>query len=223
VLLAVERVGDDEAGLLPEEARQVASAVPRRRREFAAGRLCARSLLRRLGETPLALLSGRDRAPIWPEDVVGSISHSAARVAVAVARRGAIAGLGVDIEPDRVLERSLWDEVLTAAEIEELQCSEAPEQGRRARLFFSAKEAVYKCLHAFAPRALDFRDVEISLHGGVLSARLPSDVRAALPPRSRLTIGSSRQRAWTLIGATLEAVDPQATLRAPIARLGRSS
>ena len=83
--------------LLPAEAAQVATAVAKRRREFAAGRYLARKLLSRLDlpqDTPL--LNGEDRAPVWPEGVAGTISHTRHRAAVAVARSPAVLSLGCD-------------------------------------------------------------------------------------------------------------------------------
>src|SRR5215470_6495909 len=59
-----------EQDLLPEEARHVEKAVPKRRLEFAAGRRCARLALARLGLPPGPILAGADRAPCWPSEVV---------------------------------------------------------------------------------------------------------------------------------------------------------
>src|SRR5438132_715206 len=87
-----------DSQLLPEEARLVATAVGRRRREFAAGRACARLALGRLGFPEAPLLSGPDRAPVWPEAAVGSITHCPGYCAAAVARRGAVRSLGIDAE-----------------------------------------------------------------------------------------------------------------------------
>src|SRR5262249_45820256 len=66
--VVVEASGDDAPSepLHPLEANFVRDAVPRRRREFAMGRACARRALARLGIEDRPLLPGHDRAPLWP-------------------------------------------------------------------------------------------------------------------------------------------------------------
>jgi hypothetical protein len=75
-----------------DELRLMASAVPRRRAEFAAGRACARAALRRLGINGWPLLVGSKREPLWPAGVVGSITHTDGLVAAAVSRRPHLPG-----------------------------------------------------------------------------------------------------------------------------------
>ncbi|MGX9147748.1 hypothetical protein [Mesorhizobium sp. 128a] len=73
----------------------------RRRREFGWGRHHAREALRHLGFAPVAILS-RDRAPLWPSGVVGSISHSSSdRGAAAL---NSVAGHLRDLANDPCLE-----------------------------------------------------------------------------------------------------------------------
>ena len=74
--------------LLPPEAQAIDHAVPKRRREFTAGRTAARRACARLGVWAGALPVAADRTPVWPEGVVGSISHSDLSCAVLAGRRG---------------------------------------------------------------------------------------------------------------------------------------
>lgn len=204
VLAGSAPVTDDEDGLFPEERLLVTSAVAKRRREFAAARRCARALLLQLGEPPRPLLRSADRAPIWPADVVGSISHADALVAVAVARPALAAGLGIDVEPDAPLEPGLWSRICTAAELARLPGSDPETRGRAARLVFSAKEALYKCVHPHVGRFIGFREVEIDFPAeNRFAATLPLDVRAALPG-GRAPAGTLvRRDGWILTGAAL--------------------
>src|SRR5258707_403796 len=98
-------IGDHEAALFPVETAQIAAAVPSRRREFATGRMLARRALRAIGGPEIALISGTDRAPRWPDGFVGSITHTASRAAAAVARLEDFAGIGIDIE---IVSRISW-------------------------------------------------------------------------------------------------------------------
>lgn len=82
-----ESFGDlPDAKLLPEEEAIIARAVPRRRREFAAGRWCARAALAQLGEPPVPILRGPQNEPQWPAGIAGSITHCAGYRAAAAAR-----------------------------------------------------------------------------------------------------------------------------------------
>ncbi|HEY7101617.1 MAG TPA: 4'-phosphopantetheinyl transferase, partial [Mycobacteriales bacterium] len=89
--------------LLPEEEVLVARAVGKRRAEFTTVRTCARIALGRLGLPPAPLLSGPKREPLWPDGVVGSITHCDGYRAVAVARADQLATIGIDAEPHDTL------------------------------------------------------------------------------------------------------------------------
>jgi 4'-phosphopantetheinyl transferase EntD len=158
---AVVPVRNGLALLHPEERVQVEHAVPARQREFATGRRCARALLQQLGCADQPLLRGKDRLPIWPEGLVGSISHTRAACAVGVARREGVAAVGLDLEDDADLERDLWPEICTAEELRWLDGQRAADRGRLARLFFSAKECVHKLQYPEARVDLEFHEVKV--------------------------------------------------------------
>ena len=58
VVVAEKRQEDWEGGLMPEEAQLIKRAVPKRVREFTAGRVCARRALGQLGITGVPILMG---------------------------------------------------------------------------------------------------------------------------------------------------------------------
>ena len=159
-------VNGDPADLWPAESECVAAAVLSRRREFAAGRACARRLLARLGFEPAALLAAKDRSPLWPSGAIGSIAHDEQLCAVAVAHADRVAGIGLDVEPDAPLEEELWPELFLASELDRLAACPHHARGNMARVYFSAKECVYKCTYAHVGATLGFRDVEILLAPG---------------------------------------------------------
>ena len=163
VLIATSPPRACEAELFSEERALIERAVESRRREFATARVCARKLLAELGVEGFALLRGADRAPLWPTGVIGSISHCRDLCVAAVARRGALRSLGVDVEPAEPLEPALWRRILTPREATWLGSRETERRGRIVRLFFSAKEAVYKCVRAAGAPELGFHDVELDL------------------------------------------------------------
>ncbi len=170
-----------DAPLLPEEEGCVEGAIERRRRQFAAGRACAREALARLGLPPAPLLREADRSPRWPEGVVGSISHCDTRCAAAVARGGDFAGIGLDIERRGRLRDHLLPRVATPRERARLAAPGASQD--LPTLLFSAKESVYKCLARRLPRTLGWHDVEIDFGPGPrLGVRLLFEA-APLPTR----------------------------------------
>ncbi|HEY4940171.1 MAG TPA: 4'-phosphopantetheinyl transferase superfamily protein [Rhizomicrobium sp.] len=150
----------DTHGLHPAEAKVVARAVAVRRAEFAAGRACAHAALDALGAPDIPLLPGPDRAPVWPEGFVGSICHTRGACAAVAASRGDTAGLGLDVEPPRVLARDLYP--LICRPEERLHHVRLPTTGADwAMLTFCAKEAFYKAYRPLTGRFLDFHDVSV--------------------------------------------------------------
>jgi len=156
-------LADEGEPLYEEEDALVQGASEKRRRDFVAGRRCARAALARLGIFDFPLLAGADRAPVWPGAVVGSITHTEVGAAgycgAAVAHRRLLAGLGIDAEPRLPLPVELWPQVLNPDEGRTVLAAEQP--GVQARLVFSAKEAAYKAIYPLRGRFLDFSDVRI--------------------------------------------------------------
>ncbi len=156
-----------------EEAASVAMAVPRRRREFAAGRACARQAMAALGHAPVALPCQRDRTPLWPQGLVGSITHTDAWTAAAVARRDqGFASVGIDLEPADGLPADLWSSVCTADEQARVvrACHLSPEHA--AHVLFCMKEAAFKCQYPISATMLEFADfaIEVDAPGKAFTA-----------------------------------------------------
>lgn len=147
--------------LLPEEEPAVAKAVEKRRREFTAGRNAARAALEKLELPAVALPQEEDRTPRWPTGVVGSITHTKGRCAVAVARRGPILGVGFDIEQADPLKDGMLR--LIATPDEQQQLARLPAGVDWGKVTFSAKEAFYKCYYPLARTYLGFHDVELAI------------------------------------------------------------
>ena len=149
--------------LTADEARAIERAVEKRKREYVAGRQCARHALRRLGVEGFSLVNDADRAPGWPPGIVGTISHTHGWCAVAVARVGSIRSLGVDVERDIPLKPNLWRSVLTAEETRWIEALPEPERGPAAMVVFSAKECAYKCQYPLSRTFLGFHAMSLTL------------------------------------------------------------
>ncbi|HEX8074826.1 MAG TPA: 4'-phosphopantetheinyl transferase superfamily protein [Thermoleophilaceae bacterium] len=174
-----------EVELFPEEVASVGNAVEKRRREFVTGRACARRALERLGVGPVPIASGEKGEPLWPDGVVGSITHCDGFRACAAAMAGDIASVGIDAEvhvplPDGVLESV-----------------SSPQERRRLaghgadvcfdKLLFSAKESIYKAWFPLARRWLGFEDVELSIDPRDATFRARLLVEGPLVGGERLT------------------------------------
>jgi len=181
VSVVAVRGDDPDATALPEEQALLGGAVAARRAEFATARHCARLALRRIGAPDGPILRGPKREPVWPEGIVGSITHCTGYRAAAVAPAADMLTIGIDAEPhaaigDRVGNRILRDE-------ERSWIATAPVGIHWDRLIFSAKESVYKAWFPLAQAWLGFEDASVTLDpaAGTFLARLVIDPPAGVP------------------------------------------
>ena len=164
--VAAVETSDDPPGavLYPEEEPFVARAVDKRRREFTAGRWCARQALVRLGRPAVPIPSSPDRQPQWPPGVVGSITHCAGYRASAVARDREVVTVGLDAEPHDTLPAGVLQAVASPAEQARLAAlATAGPDVCWDRLLFCAKESVFKAWYPLARRWLGFEDADLVL------------------------------------------------------------
>jgi enterobactin synthetase component D / holo-[acyl-carrier protein] synthase len=148
--------------LYPQEEALVGQAVDKRRREFATARRCAREALAKLGVPDAPLLSGKNREPLWPDGIVGSITHCQGYRAAVVARRPDLASVGIDAEPHAPLPDGVLRVVALPQEAGRLAELSAADPGRCwDRLLFCAKESVYKAWFPLARRWLGFHDADV--------------------------------------------------------------
>jgi 4'-phosphopantetheinyl transferase EntD len=160
------RVPGDPELLLPAEARHLGRAVPKRAREFAAGRLCARRALAEFGIVDFAIEVAADRQPVWPASMAGSITHTAGFCAAVVAERGLFGALGLDSEVVGDVNVEIWSRVCVPVETAWLRALPASQRQAAATLIFSAKEAFYKCQYPITQERLDFQDVRVEAAWG---------------------------------------------------------
>ncbi len=161
--------------LHPQERQVVDHAVPRRQREFATVRQCARRAAGSLGVRPVPLLPDRRGAPQWPEGVVGAMTHCEGYRAAAVARSREMLGVGIDAEPNEPCPAGVLDLISLEREREWVAAHARAAPGVRwDRLLFSAKESVFKVWYPLTRRELDFEEahIEVDPHDGTFTARL---------------------------------------------------
>ena len=177
-----------DARLFPEEEAVIARAIEKRRREFTAGRACVRRAFAKLGVPAVAVPNDERRAPVWPDGVVGSISHTGDYCAVVVARRADVSAVGLDVEKDEGVAERLWERICTEEELAFVRARDAIERGWWVRLLFSAKESFYKCQYLVTEKYLGFHDVTVSLDPDARRFEVTLDVDAGAIPRGE-TLG----------------------------------
>lgn len=142
---------------LPQEEASIRQAVAKRQREFRAGRALAREVMAGLGLPPSPVPAGEDRAPIWPDGLVGSISHCDDLCVVAAGRRSdGLVAIGVDVEPAQPLPEGVGDEICLAEEKAWLGALDQRIRPLFERLIFCAKESAYKCQYAVTGQMFGF-------------------------------------------------------------------
>jgi 4'-phosphopantetheinyl transferase EntD len=161
-LAAEMREPGDPKVLWPEERQHFGTAVEKRVQEFAAGRMCARRLLAEFGIMNFPIKVADDRRPLWPDSLVGSITHTAGFCAAVIARKETLSAVGIDSEITGSVREELWRGICTPSETAWLRSLPRPEQTAAATLIFSAKEAFYKCQYPLVHERLNFHDATIA-------------------------------------------------------------
>ncbi|MBG6082457.1 4'-phosphopantetheinyl transferase family protein [Rubrivivax gelatinosus] len=161
----------------------VAASVPKRQAEYFFGRLAARLALAPLGHAGFEVRSGPMREPIWPEGVIGSISHSSGRAAAVARSRRGRSGVGLDLEvpPDAAAIEALLATVVDDAERARIALVPMHES-TVLTIVYSAKESLFKAVSASAGRYFGFEAARLS-NFDVGRQRVSLEIREDLGPR----------------------------------------
>jgi enterobactin synthetase component D len=184
------------AGIAPQGAHyesvdRLEEATPARRFEFLAGRACVNEALQGLGVHVAGAVRRRlDGTPAWPTGVTGSITHTHGFVTAAVALTARAGAIGIDSETILSAERArrVAGVFATPAEIAAAQ-SAGFDRETAVTLIFSAKESLFKALHASVRRVFDFHDVQITRVDGArrhFTATVQQALAVAFPAGSTL-------------------------------------
>jgi 4'-phosphopantetheinyl transferase EntD len=162
-----EQVGALGGSLLQGEAELLGPrTVIKRREEFTAGRTCAREALALLGMPRMPILQGKQNEPLWPEGVVGSITHCKGYCAAAVALLDCCGGIGIDAEPNESLPPGVLELIARRPEKDWILNANEGEICWD-RLLFSIKESLYKIWYPLERRWLDFDQAEVEIDVGM--------------------------------------------------------
>lgn len=167
---AGQMAAESSWAFLPEQERfLVRDAAPVRREELAAGRRRAHAALRVLGADVEVIGRGERGEPIWPNGVVGSITHCDGFVAAVVTHATRHIGLGIDAEPADELPPGVLGEIASQAEkVHVAALAQLHPSTPWDRLLFCAKEACYKTWFPCEKTWLGFEEADVRidpLHG----------------------------------------------------------
>ena len=171
----VAETGDRETELFPEEQAALGNAVEKRRREFVTARACAREALSQLGLPAQAIPTGSRGEPLWPQGVVGAITHCTGYRACAVGPASELLTIGVDAEVDDALPPGVLGDIALAEERRWIEAARAADPGTSwDRLLFSIKESIYKAWFPLTGSWLGFEDAAVAVdrERGTFSAQL---------------------------------------------------
>ena len=165
--------------LLPEEIVHVENSVEKRKAEFASGRYCARKALEQLGLGEISIPRGNRGEPLWPDSIVGSITHDQGLAVAVVSPAELTTALGIDmLSLNHRIDVATANMVAGEGELLAIgrMLADSNENSTGAAdldpslLAFSAKEAVIKSVSPSIDHYLDFRDIDLENRDGALFA-----------------------------------------------------
>lgn len=175
---------------------QLLRAVDKRRAEFLAGRICAAAILRDFGAINTHVGIGDQREPLWPDDLVGSISHSSRRAVAMAASINERIGIGVDVECSiaGATRQQIESQILNRDERSLLA-----HRGRQVKdlftLIFSVKESFFKAAFPSVRRCFGFCAMSVldfDADRGVLLCKINDDLHSTRLVRGQLFLAHFR-------------------------------
>jgi enterobactin synthetase component D len=160
-------------------------AISKRKAEYLAGRYSAMQALDKLGARVTNITTGHHRNPIWPPNIIGSITHTTSTAFSALAYKTDFDHIGIDYE--QIIEHSVAKDIASTIinDFEEQQLINWPMSFEKAlTLVFSAKESLFKALYPKVGHYFDFSSAEIltiSEEKNSFTIRLSQSLTQSLP------------------------------------------
>ena len=166
------------------------NAVPKRRAEFLAGRYCAQQALIKLGIQNTFVDIGKNRSPVWPVGIVGSIAHDRDNaIAIVKTEKSSDSMVGIDIER-WIGESDLKSmrNMIVSDEEYGLLMDAGLDATQAITLGFSAKESFFKAAYKIVKEYFGFEEAKItevqrSPHRAYLKLSISDSLKKKLPTR----------------------------------------
>ncbi|MGF1877965.1 4'-phosphopantetheinyl transferase superfamily protein [Photobacterium frigidiphilum] len=179
--------------ILPETLH---GAVKKRQAEYVAGRYLAKRCLVALGRAEADVGISQHRAPLWPKEIIGSISHSSNK-AICVLNQCDLPeqGIGIDIEQCLTdgTAMSIKNTIINEAE-QALITKHDIDFSTGLTVVFSAKESLFKALFPQVRAYFDFLDAEvIAMERDNLTIMLKKTLASTLSVGCKFTVQIHKQ------------------------------
>lgn len=171
---------DYQDHLHPDESKIIATASDKRKYEFSTGRWCAKNALNEVGIDDFPILSGKNREPIWPQGVSGSITHCKDICGTAISNSPRILSIGFDIENIKKFRETIENHICTNDELIWLDKQSSRGRHELILLLFSIKESLYKCTYSLNHSKPGFKDYSIIPDLAASTASLSSSSKRQL-------------------------------------------
>ncbi len=145
---------------LPDKLK---NAHIKRQKEFLAGRYCIFEAAKTFNINLSVLAMSTKGAPIWPKELVGSISHTKGFVIGVVGLKKHFKSIGIDTEEIigepkyPVIEKN----ILTSSDYQFINNHKNQSKNELYTLIFSAKEALFKLIHPLTQNYFGFQEAHI--------------------------------------------------------------
>ena len=171
---------------------KIKNSVKKRQAEYLAGRYTAMLALQKLGCIDTTILTGKHRAPIWPDNINASISHTGDIALCIATLSNNYTYLGIDVEEkisDKVV-KDIKKSIINEHEERLLQATTLNFMSLFS-VVFSAKESLFKALYASVGDYFDFSAAEvfhICLQTKQLTLRLTENLSSDLTLGKEFTL-----------------------------------
>ena len=137
--------------------------------------------------------------PIWPDGLIGSISHTEGLAVAAVGSSEKFQAIGIDLENiDRKINIDISKRICSDSEKQWLDTKED------LLKVFSSKEAIYKALFPICKTFFGFLDVELRPAGGGYTAQLNRALSSDLPEKFEFEVNFKKKDKHLLTYVILE-------------------
>jgi len=144
-----------------KELLHIKNANEKRQKEYATVRQCAKKLLSALNIKTDYILSDDNNAPVWPDGICGSLSHSNTAYCAVIAKKENYNSIGIDIE-DRSRKISPGAVKFFVNPDEEKFINRIDDNfDLIIKIIFSAKESIFKLIYPLIKKKFYFKDVSV--------------------------------------------------------------
>lgn len=147
-------------------------AAVKRKAEFLAGRICVKKCMESLNfmsrSETLCLKVGEHRAPVWPNDIIGSITHNQnSAIAIAGFKKN---NNYIGIDKENFIKQDIAQQIKASLinENENGYLKQLANNLYKSQSFeylltiaFSCKESLFKALYPSVQRYFDFKDAQV--------------------------------------------------------------